>query len=182
MTAALEGGELSASRPGRSLTPGKTRYPLYRRLGGVQVWSGQMRKISPPLRLDSRTVHPVVSHYAEWATQPTSKYMEWINIVRLVGVIREVCDNWRMHGMEYFRKPTCACMRLESSLINIYWDGICLKRMKCAILYTMYFLLKTYIFRLIQSDFYAVWCHNLRTTEMIFTKLYILGPCLSYFM
>jgi hypothetical protein len=46
MTAALEGGEGSASRPGRSLPPGKTRYPLYRRLGGPQGRSGQVRKIS----------------------------------------------------------------------------------------------------------------------------------------
>jgi len=36
MTAALEGGEWSAARPGRTLPPGKTRYPLYRRLGGAQ--------------------------------------------------------------------------------------------------------------------------------------------------
>jgi hypothetical protein len=36
MTTALEGGEGSASRPGGSLTPGKTRYPLYRRQGGPQ--------------------------------------------------------------------------------------------------------------------------------------------------
>ena len=40
-------GEGSASRPGRSLTPEKTRYPLYRRLGGPQGRSGQVRKISP---------------------------------------------------------------------------------------------------------------------------------------
>ena len=41
MTTALEGGEGSASRPGRSLTPEKTRYPLYRSLGGPQgpVWT-----------------------------------------------------------------------------------------------------------------------------------------------
>jgi len=32
MTAALEGGEWSAARPGCTLLPGKTRYPLYRRL------------------------------------------------------------------------------------------------------------------------------------------------------
>ena len=36
MTTALEGGEGSASRPGRSLLPGKTRYPLFRRLGGPE--------------------------------------------------------------------------------------------------------------------------------------------------
>ena len=37
--------EGSASRPGRSLPPGKTRYPLYGRLGGPQGRSGQVRKI-----------------------------------------------------------------------------------------------------------------------------------------
>jgi len=53
MTAALEGGEGSASRPGRSLPPGKTRYPLHRRLGGPQGRSGQVRKISPPTGIRS---------------------------------------------------------------------------------------------------------------------------------
>jgi hypothetical protein len=43
-------GEGSALHPGRSLPPGKTRYPLYRRLGGPQGRSGQVRKISPPHR------------------------------------------------------------------------------------------------------------------------------------
>jgi len=40
MTAALEGGEWAAARPGRTLPQGKTRYPFYRRLGGPQGWSG----------------------------------------------------------------------------------------------------------------------------------------------
>ena len=43
MTAALEGGEWSAARPGRTVPPGKTRYPFY---GGLewapgQVWTGE---------------------------------------------------------------------------------------------------------------------------------------------
>ena len=42
------GGEGSVSRPSRSLPPGKSRYPLYRRLGGPQGRSGQVWKISPP--------------------------------------------------------------------------------------------------------------------------------------
>jgi hypothetical protein len=46
-TSALGGGEGSASRPGRILPLGKTRYPLYRMLGGPQGRSGQVRKISP---------------------------------------------------------------------------------------------------------------------------------------
>ena len=43
----LRGGEGSASHPGRSLPLGNTWYSLYRRLGGPQGQSGQVRKISP---------------------------------------------------------------------------------------------------------------------------------------
>jgi hypothetical protein len=46
-----------------ALTPGKTRYPLYRRLGEPQGRSGRVRKISPPSGFDLGTVHPVASRY-----------------------------------------------------------------------------------------------------------------------
>jgi len=59
MTTALEGGEGSASRPGRSLPPENTRYPLCGRLGGPQGRSGQVQKISPPPGFDFRTVQLV---------------------------------------------------------------------------------------------------------------------------
>jgi hypothetical protein len=49
-----------------ALPPGKTRYPLYRRKGGPQGRSGQVRKISPPPGLDPRTVQPVASRYTDW--------------------------------------------------------------------------------------------------------------------
>jgi hypothetical protein len=52
MTTALEGGEWSAARPGHILPAGKTRYPLYRRLGGPQGRYGQVRKIMSGCRLD----------------------------------------------------------------------------------------------------------------------------------
>ena len=60
MTTALEGGEWSAARPVRTLPPGKTRYPLYRRLGGPQGWSGREENLAPP-GFDPRTVHTVVA-------------------------------------------------------------------------------------------------------------------------
>jgi len=64
-------GEGSASRPGRSLPPGKTRYPLYRRLSGSQGRSGQVPKISPPPPgYDPRTVQAVASRYTDDATRP----------------------------------------------------------------------------------------------------------------
>ena len=47
MTSALEGGEWSAARPGRTLSPGKTRYPLYRRLGGPQGRFGRVENLAP---------------------------------------------------------------------------------------------------------------------------------------
>ena len=58
-------GEGSASRPGRSLSPGKTRYPLYRRLDVPQDRPGQVRKISPPPGFDPRIVQPVASRYTD---------------------------------------------------------------------------------------------------------------------
>ena len=64
-------GEGSASRPDRSLPPGKTRYPLYRRLGGPQSRYGQVRKILPAPGFDPRTIQRVASRYTGWATRPT---------------------------------------------------------------------------------------------------------------
>ena len=64
MTAALEGGEWSAARPGRSLSPGKIRYSFYRRLGGPQGRSGRAENLVPA-GIRSRTVQPVVSRYTD---------------------------------------------------------------------------------------------------------------------
>ena len=71
-------GEGSASRPGRSLPPVKTRYPLYRRLGGLQGRCGQVRKMSPPPGFDPRTVQPLASRYTDWATRPTQLTVYWL--------------------------------------------------------------------------------------------------------
>ena len=40
-------GQWLAARPGRTLPPGKTRYPLYRRLGGPQGRSGRTKNVVP---------------------------------------------------------------------------------------------------------------------------------------
>jgi hypothetical protein len=57
MIAALEGDEWSAAVPGRTLPPGKTRYPFYRRLSGPQGRSGRGENLAPP-GFDTRTVQP----------------------------------------------------------------------------------------------------------------------------
>ena len=60
LTLALDGvgGQRHAQT---ALPPDKTRYTMYRRLGGPQDYSGRIRKISPPPGFDPRTVKPVPS-------------------------------------------------------------------------------------------------------------------------
>ena len=56
-------------RPGRS-TPGKeTRYPFYRKLGGLQCPSERVGKIWPPAGFGSRTVKPLASRCTDYAIQ-----------------------------------------------------------------------------------------------------------------
>ena len=55
-TSALKMGVRGQHHAPAALPPGKTRYPLYRRLGGLQGRSGRVREISPPQGFDPRTV------------------------------------------------------------------------------------------------------------------------------
>jgi len=52
--------EWSAACPGHTLPLGKTRYPLYRRLGGPQGRSRWKENLVPP-GFNPRTVQPVVA-------------------------------------------------------------------------------------------------------------------------
>jgi hypothetical protein len=56
------------------LPPAKTRYPLYRRLGRPQEWSGRVGKISPPPGFDPRTIQPVASRYTDCAIPADCTY------------------------------------------------------------------------------------------------------------
>jgi len=70
MIAALEGGEWSAARPGRTLPPGKTRYPFCGRLGEPLGRSGRAENLVPT-GIRSLTVQHVVSRCTDWAIRPT---------------------------------------------------------------------------------------------------------------
>jgi hypothetical protein len=48
-----------------ALTPGKTQYPLYRKLGGAQRRSERVRKISPTPGFDPRIVQSLASRYTD---------------------------------------------------------------------------------------------------------------------
>jgi hypothetical protein len=49
------------------LPPGKTRYPLHRKLSGPQEGSGKVRKISSSPGFDSRTVEHVANRFTHYA-------------------------------------------------------------------------------------------------------------------
>jgi hypothetical protein len=66
----IRGWEVSVT-PRPLFAPGKTRYPLYRRLVGPQGLFGQVWKISSPPGFNPRTVQPVASRYTDYATWPT---------------------------------------------------------------------------------------------------------------
>jgi len=85
MTAELAGGELSEARPGRTLPQGKTRYPLYRRLGGPQGRSGRAEIIFPT-GIRFRTVQLIVSRYTDWATGPTYSTSYLVKVISSIFI------------------------------------------------------------------------------------------------
>jgi len=78
LTSALDrvGGQRYATA---ALPPGKTWYPLYRRLGGPQGRSGRVRKISPPAGFDSpdRPARSKSLHWLRCAGWPY--FLMWIS-------------------------------------------------------------------------------------------------------
>jgi hypothetical protein len=100
-------GEGSALRPSRSLPSGKTRNPLFRRPGGPQGRSGQVRKISPPtgirspdrparsqslyrLRYPAHLIYQVVTNFLALITNMAIKTVNWLYF-RKSGTGRNLC-------------------------------------------------------------------------------------------
>jgi hypothetical protein len=52
-----------------ALPPGMIQYPLYRRLGGIQIRSVWVQKISPLPEFDFRTAQAVASRYTDYANR-----------------------------------------------------------------------------------------------------------------
>jgi len=110
MTAALEGGERSAARPGHTLPQGKTLYPFYRRLGGPQGRSGQAENLIPT-RIRSRTIQPVVSRYTDWATRPTARLGPEIDSQACLRVLHGTHHNtWCCFSIQNFNFLIIFCL------------------------------------------------------------------------
>ena len=86
-----------------ALSPGKTRYPLYRRLGEPQGRSGWMRKISPPPGFGPWTAQPVASRYTDWAIP--AAHTNWGYLKEVVSAQENNCGfrvevTWTGRGVE----------------------------------------------------------------------------------
>jgi hypothetical protein len=92
------GSERSASRPGRTLAPGKGPPVLIVQEAGwapEPVWTQRLEKKSFRLclgsNLDRPVVQPVAKHYTAWATQLTENVNTWSN-----SRLAECCDATRI--------------------------------------------------------------------------------------
>jgi hypothetical protein len=87
------GGRLTP-RHGRFISGKETRYPLYRRLGGPQGWSGRVRKILTPPEFDPRTIHTPAGRCTDWAIQAP------INMYRYDSCSNKgFTEKWKTHFM-----------------------------------------------------------------------------------
>ena len=118
MAAALEGGEWSAARPGRTLPPGKTLYPFYWRLGRSQDRSGRAENlVSTGIR--SRTVQPVVSRYTDWATLPTHRILP---VYKIRHILHPSSTNHILvspSGLCFLITPTILPLSTVSSIASV---------------------------------------------------------------
>ena len=96
MTAALEGGEWSAARTGRTLRPGKSRYPFYRRLGGPQGRSGPAEYLVPT-RIRFRTVQPIAQSLYRLSHRAHSLETYWVSFDLNTAYVRDVGE-WTWHS------------------------------------------------------------------------------------
>jgi hypothetical protein len=66
-----------------AVPPGKTPYPLYRRLGEPQDRSGRLRKFSLPSGFGLRTVQPVAGRCTDCAIPALEPRSRWLNDIKM---------------------------------------------------------------------------------------------------
>jgi hypothetical protein len=67
LTSVVDVSGRSAPCPGYFAPRKETWYPLCRKLGGPNGWSGQVWKISPPPGFDPQTIQPLSSRYTNYS-------------------------------------------------------------------------------------------------------------------
>ena len=107
--------EWSAARPGRTLPPGKNRYPFYRRLGGPQGRSRRAENFVPT-GIRSRTFQLVVSRYTDWAIRPTCIHKQYFILVSTpTGFDASASSSGGLNQPPSLQLPCTVITRIHSS-------------------------------------------------------------------
>ena len=85
-----------------NLPPGKTRYPLHRRLGGPQGRSGRLWKISPPPGFDPRAFQPITSRYTYYAVPDCETLVYYLLTYLLTSWCRVILE--KLTGLQLVKK------------------------------------------------------------------------------
>ena len=87
MTTELEGGEWSAARPGRTLPPGRTGYPLYRGWVGPMAGLDGGKSLPTGIRSLDRPAHSQSLYRLRYPSHKPGKYCSyfkvWIALLQL---------------------------------------------------------------------------------------------------
>ena len=109
LTSVLDGGGWSTPRPGRFTAKKQTWCPLYRRLGGLQILPGRVRKISPPppLWFEPQNVQPVANRHILKCMSKIQSLSEflitlWRNCTSVLRDMNEAINRcyWHAAGLE----------------------------------------------------------------------------------
>jgi len=116
MTAALEGGEWSAARPGRSLPPGKDPVPILREAGWAlgPVWTGGK---SRPHR-DSIPARPARSELLYRLSYPTHIYI-YIYIYIYIKTDFKISSPRPYYNFHIAVEPNCH-IHIEPLVVPLY--------------------------------------------------------------
>jgi hypothetical protein len=82
--------------PGRFTSGKESRYPLYRRLGGPQLRSGRVGKISSPPGFDSQTVQRAANRYTDYGTPAQIKFRYLTNLLEMEQS-SAICNKLKPH-------------------------------------------------------------------------------------
>ena len=137
---ALEGGEGSASRPGRSFPPGKTRCPLLQEAGGALGlgWTGVENLAPTGIRSPDRAAH---NQSLYWLSYPAHFWIKKPTLdVHLHTTIYMLCKQWPIKeflNMSMFL-PTVEAWLSILQPVAIQWGVLASWNPPISVVWTMY--------------------------------------------
>jgi len=117
MTAALEGDEWSAARPGRTLPPGKTRYQFYMKLGGTQGREENLVRTG----IRSWIVQPIAQSLYR-LSYPAHWMFKYIRKLHVLGSSATIVYSKKKVKVKWFRYRPGVAQRVSRGIALLFHD------------------------------------------------------------